>query len=263
MMRTHPWRNDADRKSCLIKVTLLCCWLVVLLAHHGQCQGDYAEEIAASLAEAGNHWANDGAGEGDNSDLQGFGLSSGTNPKLTTLDVICGKEFMTVRAEFNAPFNGIVFSKGTYGQNKCVYVKPQSGLSHISFNVRYDGCGTKPDLQGKYFENTIVIQYGTDIIEALDEAKRLRCEWFEAYEKPATFRPAIPVADLDVIEMNFQGDDIDCWMSIQEGKGPWSNEINRIVTVGKWRHLLSLRTNKTFVFCIGNRTTFDPGGGHQ
>ncbi|OTF82646.1 Zona pellucida-like domain containing protein, partial [Euroglyphus maynei] len=33
--------------------------------------------------------------------------------------------------------------------------------------------------------------------------------------------------------MNFQGDEIDCWMSIQEGKGPWSNEINRIVTVGQ------------------------------
>ncbi|KAH9511366.1 hypothetical protein DERF_009834 [Dermatophagoides farinae] len=53
----------------------------------------------------------------------------------------------------------------------------------------------KPDLQGKYFENTIVIQYGTNIIEAYDEAKRLRCEWFEAYEKPATFRPAIPKFD--------------------------------------------------------------------
>lgn len=53
----------------------------------------------------------------------------------------------------------------------------------------YNECGTKPDLQGKYYENTIVIQYGTDIIEAMDEAKRLRCEWFEAYEKPATFRP--------------------------------------------------------------------------
>ncbi|KAI2810632.1 hypothetical protein BLOT_001795 [Blomia tropicalis] len=140
---------------------------------------------------------------------------------------------MTVRAEFNGPFNGIVFSKGTYGQSKCVYVKPHSALTHITFNVRYDECGTKPDLQGKYFENTIVIQYGTDIIEALDEAKRLRCEWFEAYEKPATFRPAIPVADLDIIEMNFQGDEIDCWMSIQEGKGPMSSEISRIVTVGQ------------------------------
>jgi len=153
--------------------------------------------------------------------------------KLIALDVICGKDHMTVRAEFNGPFNGIVFSKGTYGQENCVYVKPYSGVTHTTFKVNYDSCGTKPDLQGKYYENTIVVQYGTDIIEAWDEAKRLRCEWFEAYEKPATFRPAIPVADLDVIEMNFQGDDIDCWMEIQEGKGPWAREVNRIVPVGQ------------------------------
>ncbi|RWS04449.1 Zona pellucida-like domain containing protein 7, partial [Dinothrombium tinctorium] len=153
--------------------------------------------------------------------------------KLNALDVICGKDHMTVRAEFNGPFNGIVFSKGTYGQENCVYIKPYSGTTHATFKVKYDECGTKPDLQGKYYENTIVIQYGTDIIEAWDEAKRLRCEWFEAYEKPATFRPAIPVADLDVVEMNFQGDDIDCWMEIQEGKGPWGREVSRIVPVGQ------------------------------
>lgn len=133
-------------------------------------------------------------------------LSGPISGKIQTLDVICGKNFMTVRAEFSGPFYGIVFSKGTYGQENCIYVKPNSGLTHAAFNVYYDQCGTKPDLQGKFYENTVVIQYGSDIIEAYDEAKRLRCEWFEAYEKPATFKPAIPVADLEVVEMNFQGD---------------------------------------------------------
>jgi len=93
---------------------------------------------------------------------------------ITDLTVIFGKEHMTVRAEFSAPFQGIIFSKGTYGQDNCVYIKQHSGVSHATFNVKYDQCGTKPDLQGKYYENTIVIQYGTDIIEAYDEAKRLR-----------------------------------------------------------------------------------------
>ncbi|KPM03203.1 Zona pellucida-like domain containing protein 7 [Sarcoptes scabiei] len=187
------------------------------------CQNEYYEDLDNGLSSNNNN-------NGNNEEMI---IHSPITTKLDSLDVICGKEYMTVRAEFNGQFNGIIFSKGTYGQNKCVYVKPHSGVTHATFNVRYDECGTKPDLQGKYFENTIVIQYGTDIIEAYDEAKRLRCEWFEAYEKPATFRPAIPVADLDIIEMNFQGDEIDCWMSIQEGKGPWSNEINRIVTVGQ------------------------------
>ncbi|XP_015787114.1 myb-like protein I [Tetranychus urticae] len=166
------------------------------------------------------HWSDDGP--------TGNGLG-----KLSALDVICGKDHMTVRAEFAGPFHGIVASKGTYGQDNCVYIKPYSGVTHATFKVYYDQCGTKPDLQGRYYENTVVIQYGTDIIEAWDEAKRLRCEWFEAYEKPATFRPAIPVADLDVVEMNFQGDDIDCWMEIQEGKGPWGREVSRIVPVGQ------------------------------
>lgn len=133
-------------------------------------------------------------------------VSGPISGKIQTLDVICGKNFMTVRAEFSGPFYGIVFSKGTYGHENCIYVKPNSGLTHAAFNVYYDQCGTKPDLQGKFYENTVVIQYGSDIIEAYDEAKRLRCEWFEAYEKPATFKPAIPVADLEVVEMNFQGD---------------------------------------------------------
>ncbi|KAH9425143.1 hypothetical protein DERP_011871 [Dermatophagoides pteronyssinus] len=196
-------------------------------------QNDYYDDLMANVVGASNgdvEISSNGQQQNNNNNVNNMIASS---TKLDSLDVICGKEYMTVRAEFNGQFNGIIFSKGTYGQSKCVYVKPHSSLTHTTFNVRYDECGTKPDLQGKYFENTIVIQYGTDIIEAYDEAKRLRCEWFEAYEKPATFRPAIPVADLDIIEMNFQGDEIDCWMSIQEGKGPWSNEINRIVTVGQ------------------------------
>lgn len=156
-----------------------------------------------------------------------------TSGKVKNLDVICGKNFMTVRAEFSSPFYGIVFSKGTYGHENCIYVKQNSGLTHAVFNVHYDQCGTKPDLKGKFYENTIVIQYGSDIIEEYDEAKRLRCEWFEAYEKPATFKPAIPVADLDVVEMNFQGDEIDCWMEIQDGTGPNSKEVAKMVPVGQ------------------------------
>ncbi|XP_074597339.1 uncharacterized protein LOC141852292 [Brevipalpus obovatus] len=175
---------------------------------------------AVNFGPINSHWS----GESTNSNSLG---------KLSALDVICGKDHMTVRAEFAGPFHGTVSSKGTYGQDNCVYIKPYSGVTHATFKVYYDQCGTKPDLQGKYYENTVVIQYGTDIIEAWDEAKRLRCEWFEAYEKPATFRPAIPVADLDVVEMNFQGDDIDCWMEIQEGKGPWGREVSRIVPVGQ------------------------------
>lgn len=50
-----------------------------------------------------------------------------------------------------------------------------------------------------------MIQYGQDVIEAWDEAKRLRCEWHDAYEKSALKSPSIQLADLEVQELNFQG----------------------------------------------------------
>ena len=37
-----------------------------------------------------------------------------------------------------------------------------------------------------------------------DEAKRLRCEWYNDYEKTAT-KPPVVIADLEVIELNFRG----------------------------------------------------------
>jgi hypothetical protein len=37
-----------------------------------------------------------------------------------------------------------------------------------------------------------------------DEAKRLRCEWYNDYEKGVT-KPPIRVSDLEVVELNFRG----------------------------------------------------------
>ena len=37
-----------------------------------------------------------------------------------------------------------------------------------------------------------------------DEAKRLRCEWYNDYEKGIT-KPPIRVSDLEVVELNFRG----------------------------------------------------------
>ena len=65
-------------------------------------------------------------------------------------------------------------------------------------------CGTKPDMNGKFYENNIVIQYDKDLIEVWDEAKRLRCEWYNDYEKGIT-KPPIRVSDLEVVELNFRG----------------------------------------------------------
>lgn len=67
-------------------------------------------------------------------------------------------------------------------------------------------CGTKPDMHGQFYENTVVVQYDKDLLEVWDEAKRLRCEWFNDYEKTAS-KPPMVIADLDVIQLDFRGTD--------------------------------------------------------
>lgn len=59
-------------------------------------------------------------------------------------------------------------------------------------------------MNGKFYENNIVIQYDKDLIEVWDEAKRLRCEWYNDYEKGITKAP-IRVSDLEIVELNFRG----------------------------------------------------------
>eukprot|EP00096_Caligus_rogercresseyi_P009471 TRINITY_DN3228_c0_g1_i1.p1 TRINITY_DN3228_c0_g1~~TRINITY_DN3228_c0_g1_i1.p1 ORF type:complete len:702 (-),score=181.59 TRINITY_DN3228_c0_g1_i1:772-2877(-) len=151
--------------------------------------------------------------------------------KITDLEVMCGNSHMEVLLTFDRPFNGLVFSKGALDRYNCIYVQPHSGQSNYRFKIMYDSCGSKPDLNGKFYENNIVIQYDKDLIEVWDEAKRLRCEWYNDYEKGVTKAP-IQVSDLEVVELNFRGDNVDCWMEIQQGKGPWASPVAGIVPLG-------------------------------
>lgn len=152
-------------------------------------------------------------------------------PNIVSLEVMCGKNHMDVHLTFSLPFEGIVSSKGQHSDPRCVYVPPSSGKTFFSFRISYSRCGTKPDLHGQFYENTVVVQYDKDLLEVWDEAKRLRCEWFNDYEKTAS-KPPMVIADLDVIQLDFRGDNVDCWMEIQHGKGPWAPPVNGIVPLG-------------------------------
>lgn len=55
----------------------------------------------------------------------------------------------------------------------------------------------------------VVVQYDKDLLEVWDEAKRLRCEWFNDYEKTAS-KPPMVIADLDVIQLDFRGETLNC-----------------------------------------------------
>lgn len=95
-------------------------------------------------------------------------------PSIQSLEVMCGKDHMDVHLTFSQPFEGIVSSKGQHGDPRCVYVPPSTGQTFFSFRIAYARCGTKPDLHGQFYENTVVVQYDKDLLEVWDEAKRLR-----------------------------------------------------------------------------------------
>ncbi|EFN82488.1 Cuticlin-1 [Harpegnathos saltator] len=152
-------------------------------------------------------------------------------PAIQSLEVMCGKDHMDVHLSFSQPFEGIVSSKGQHADPRCVYVPPSTGQTFFSFRIAYAICGTKPDMHGQFYENTVVVQYDKDLLEVWDEAKRLRCEWFNDYEKTAS-KPPMVIADLDVIQLDFRGDNVDCWMEIQHGKGPWAPPVSGIVPLG-------------------------------
>lgn len=85
---------------------------------------------------------------------------------------------------------------------------------------------------GIFIENTIIIQYDPQVQEIYDQARKLRCTWYDYYEKSVSFRP-YNVDMLDAVTANFLGDNIQCWMQIQVGKGPWSSEVAGIVKIGQ------------------------------
>jgi len=46
---------------------------------------------------------------------------------------------------------------GQHSDPRCVYVKPSTGKKFFSFRIAYARCGTKPDLHGQFYENTVNI----------------------------------------------------------------------------------------------------------
>ena len=151
---------------------------------------------------------------------------------IEELEVMCGRRHMEVSVQFDKPFNGIIYSKGAVDRYNCIHVKQQTGLSSYKFDIMYDQCGSKADLDGRFYENNIIIQYDKDLIEVWDEAKRLRCQWYDDYEKGVT-KPPIRVSDVEVVDVNFDHvDNVNCWMEIQQGKGPWASPVTGSVPLG-------------------------------
>ncbi|XP_068233943.1 cuticlin-1-like [Palaemon carinicauda] len=160
---------------------------------------------------------------------------------IKSLQVQCEKDFMRVNVEFAKPFYGLIFSKGYYKFPQCVHVQAGSGRLQAQFDIKLEECGMtssspenygQPTPSGTYIENTIIIQFDPLVQEVWDAARKLRCSWYDYYEKSVTFRP-FQVDMLNAVTANFLGDNLQCWMQIQVGKGPYASEVSGIVKIGQ------------------------------
>lgn len=157
--------------------------------------------------------------------------STNDSPQIKHLQVQCEKTHMRVNIEFDRPFYGMIFSKGFYSDPHCVHLKPGTGHLSATFEIFLNSCGMTssanhnaagygaPTPSGSYVENTIIIQYDPYVQEVWDQARKLRCTWYDFYEKAVTFRP-FQVDMLHAVTANFLGDNLQCWMQIQVGKDP-------------------------------------------
>ncbi|KAL3289514.1 hypothetical protein HHI36_022931 [Cryptolaemus montrouzieri] len=184
-----------------------------------------------------------GGGGGGGSD-DPWPLATPDMPQIKHLQVQCEKTHMRVNIEFDRPFYGMIFSKGFYSDHHCVHLKPGTGHLSATFEIFLNSCGMSssanhnaasyggPTPSGSYVENTIIIQYDPFVQEVWDQARKLRCTWYDFYEKAVTFRP-FQVDMLHAVTANFLGDNLQCWMQIQVGKGPWASEVSGIVKIGQ------------------------------
>ncbi|XP_043219653.1 uncharacterized protein LOC122380518 [Amphibalanus amphitrite] len=162
-------------------------------------------------------------------------------PKILNIEVQCEKSSMRVNVDFDRPFYGMIFSKGHYSDGNCVHMQPGSGALNAQFEIYLNSCGMaasesgsygQPNPTGSFVENTIIIQYDPLVQEVWDQARKLRCTWYDYYEKKVTFKP-FQVDMLNAVTANFLGDNLQCWMQIQVGKGPWASEVSGIVKIGQ------------------------------
>jgi hypothetical protein len=145
-------------------------------------------------------------------------------PQIKILQVQCEKSHMRVNIEFDRPFYGMIFSKGHYSDSHCVHLAPGSGHLTATFDIYLNACGMTssannnggygPAPSGTFVENTVIIQYDPLVQEVWDQARKLRCTWYDFYEKSVTFRP-FQVDMLHAVTANFLGDNLQCWMQIQ------------------------------------------------
>jgi len=175
---------------------------------------------------------------------------------ITDLQVACDKTGMSVTIDFSQPFNGIIYSKGFYSDDRCRYVSKNSRQSAHSFWISSSSmCGSKMrqlpgDNSRTQLSNTIIIQNDEAIQEIWDVARTISCDWVDNFVKTVNFNP-FTVGMLQEEEVSFQGDQpVECWMDLKFGKWPEISNINSIVRIGDPLSLLVYARDNNFEYDI-------------
>ncbi|KAG8035172.1 hypothetical protein G9C98_001662 [Cotesia typhae] len=234
-----------ERTRRTIRRTMLSLLLPLLLIFSVKCESPLVDSSALPLEHRSVYGppAQYGPPQSHGAE-ENWPLASPDTPQIKNLQVQCEKTHMRVNIEFDRPFYGMIFSKGFYSDPHCVHLKPGTGHLSATFEIYLNSCGMSssgnhnvaaygaPTPSGSYVENTIIIQYDPYVQEVWDQARKLRCTWYDFYEKAVTFRP-FQVDMLHAVTANFLGDNLQCWMQIQVGKGPWASEVSGIVKIGQ------------------------------
>ena len=76
-----------------------------------------------------------------------------------------------------------------------------------------------------------------EVQEVWDTARKINCEWVNLIKKRIEFEP-FEVQMLDFEEVKFEGDSVDCWMDLQVGRYPDSEEVHSAVKIGEQLSML-------------------------
>lgn len=126
---------------------------------------------------------------------------------------------------------------GQHSDPRCVYVPPSTGKTFFAFRIAYARCGTKPDLNGQFYENTVRMKDWNKSSVVLWPVDWNIVQIYESREEQSTtfihhYRENIWLFDLNVHQWNT--------------KHP-SNRLNRNHSIGKY--ILILTCNLCFLCC--------------
>lgn len=160
--------------------------------------------------------------------------------QVVSFDVACQREQMTVRIVFDGVFNGLMYAKGFYDNQQCVYVTPGTGGLQFEFVVKADVCGTQfveDSGTPPYLENIIVIQNDPGIQEVWDTARGVRCVFDTSRSGDSSSQhvsAALNVAMLDQQVVSFSADTKgSASLDVQIGRGPFAPSASGMVKIGE------------------------------